>query len=76
MGWQHQALIDLAFELGRARPDRCWVLTDFDTWHLNPFYQGEMQPHPESGFVPETNEERQERLMRETHAELEDDIHF
>jgi hypothetical protein len=52
------------------------VLTDFDTWHLNPFYQGEMQPHPESGFVPETNEERQERLMRETHAELEDDIHF
>ena len=36
-----------ARDIGRRRSDQCWVLTDRDVWHLNPFYKGEMQPHPE-----------------------------
>lgn len=37
-----------AWELGAARPDVAWVLTDRDVWHANPFYKGVPVPHPES----------------------------
>ena len=37
-----------AFELGERYPDRCWICTDRDVWHKNPFYKGPEEPHPES----------------------------
>lgn len=36
-----------AWELGAARPDVAWVLTDRDVWHANPWYRGSPVPHPE-----------------------------
>lgn len=34
-------------EVGRERPDVPWILSDWDTWHRNPFYDGPEVPHPE-----------------------------
>jgi hypothetical protein len=36
-----------ANELGAANPDSCWILTDRDVWHRNPYYQGPVTRHPE-----------------------------
>lgn len=36
-----------AYELGAARPQSAWVLTDRDCWYPNPFYKGPPVPHPE-----------------------------
>jgi hypothetical protein len=36
-----------AAELGQADTTSCWVLTDRDVWHRNPFYTGPEQRHPE-----------------------------
>tara|TARA_R100000750_G_C2333453_1_gene91097 strand:- start:52 stop:237 length:186 start_codon:yes stop_codon:yes gene_type:complete len=44
----HQDIIrEQARQLGAQKPDRCWILTDYDTWERNPFYTGPEQPHPE-----------------------------
>ena len=32
---------------GRFHPDRQWLLSSADTWHENPHYKGDPQPHPE-----------------------------
>jgi len=36
-----------AGEIGSRHRDRCWILTDRDVWHLNPYFKGEIQRHPE-----------------------------
>ncbi len=36
-----------ASELGAKHPEKCWILTDRDVWHRNPYYQGPDVPHPE-----------------------------
>ena len=36
-----------ANEIGSRHPERCWILTDRDVWHLNPYFKGEIQRHPE-----------------------------
>jgi len=42
-----EACREYAYNYGSTRPDRAWVLTDFDTWECNPHYQGPPVPHPE-----------------------------
>ena len=32
---------------GGFHPDRQWLLSSADTWHENPHYKGEPQPHPD-----------------------------
>ena len=41
---------------GEFHPDRQWLLSSTDTWHENPHYKGEPQPHPEDE-VGENNQE-------------------
>ena len=36
-----------AREIGERHPERCWILTDRDAWHLNPYFKGEIERHPE-----------------------------
>ncbi len=38
---------EYALNFGAENPERAWVLTDFDVWMSNPFYQGPAVPHPE-----------------------------
>jgi hypothetical protein len=44
-----------ANEIGSRHPERCWILTDRDVWHLNPYFNGEIQRHPED--CPDEDEE-------------------
>jgi len=38
---------EYAANVGADHPDRAWILTDYDTWERNPFYNGPAVPHPE-----------------------------
>ena len=44
---------------GEFHPDHQWLLSSADTWHENPHYKGEPQPHPEDE-VGENNQEPDE----------------
>jgi hypothetical protein len=41
------AILEYARNVGRDHPDRAWILTDYDTWEQNPFYNGAKVRHPE-----------------------------
>ena len=41
---------------GGVHPDNQWLLSSTDTWHENPHYKGEPQPHPDDE-VGENNQE-------------------
>lgn len=42
------AMREFAANVGRDHPDRAWILTDYDVWIRNPFYNGPPNPrHPE-----------------------------
>jgi len=41
---------------GTFHPDNQWLLSSADTWHENPHYKGEPQPHPDDE-VGENNQE-------------------
>ena len=32
---------------GEFHPDNQWLLSSADTWHENPHYKGDPQPHPD-----------------------------
>jgi len=36
-----------ASEIGAQNSTQAWILTDRDVWHPNPYYVGEIVPHPE-----------------------------
>jgi hypothetical protein len=36
-----------AYQRGEENPDHAWVCTNRDVWHANPFYVGDIVPHPE-----------------------------
>ena len=42
-----EAVREWAYNVGRDNPDRQWLLSDYDTLELNPFYNGPDQGHPE-----------------------------
>jgi hypothetical protein len=42
-----EAISEYAANAGRMFPDRAWLLTDWDVWVANPFYQGPKVRHPE-----------------------------
>jgi hypothetical protein len=41
------AVREYACNYGMDHPDRAWILSPYDTWERNPFYQGPPVPHPE-----------------------------
>lgn len=41
---------------GTFHPDNQWLLSSADTWHENPHYKGDPQPHPDDE-VGENNQE-------------------
>jgi hypothetical protein len=45
-----EACREYARNYGATRPERAWILTDFDTWEPNPSYSGPPVPHPEDDF--------------------------
>jgi len=42
-----EAVREYALVVGAEHPEWAWILTDYDTWEPNPFYQGPPAPHPE-----------------------------
>ena len=42
-----ESIKEYANNAGMLDPDQAWILTPFDTWEKNPFYQGKPVPHPE-----------------------------
>lgn len=41
------AVREQAFYAGQDRPEQQWLLSSYDSWELNPHYQGPAQRHPE-----------------------------
>lgn len=46
---QGEAYNEMVRNVCADNPERCWVLTPYDTWERNPNYTGPEEPHPESG---------------------------
>ena len=44
------AVREYAENVGREFRDRAWILSPYDTWERNPFYEGPEQPHPEDAI--------------------------
>jgi hypothetical protein len=42
-----EAHAEMTLLFGAEKPTQAWILTDFDVWERNPFYEGPPQPHPE-----------------------------
>ena len=42
-----EAANEYAWNVGRDRPDVEWICSPYDTFHKNPFYEGEPGPHPD-----------------------------
>ena len=36
---------------GYLQPDTAWLISNYDTWEPNPYYQGKPVPHPEDDCV-------------------------
>lgn len=47
------AMREYAENVGREQLDRAWILTDYDVWVRNPFYQGPPVRHPEDDYYDE-----------------------
>jgi hypothetical protein len=47
VSYMQEAVGEYAREHGRLNPDRAWILSPFDSWEPNPFYQGPPARHPE-----------------------------
>ena len=47
------AVLDRVKAEGGVNPNRPWILSQYDTWERNPYYQGPPVPHPEDDMVPE-----------------------
>lgn len=47
MSYLQEAVAEYAREHGRINRESAWILSPFDTWERNPFYQGPPQRHPE-----------------------------
>lgn len=71
---------EMARHIGEANQDKQWVLTDFDVWERNPFYNGPEQPHPEDeSFYYEESDKIPATLTNVNLEELElsdDEIPF
>lgn len=51
-----EACAEFARNYGMDHPEQAWVLSDWDTWHANPFYTGPHVRHPEDDCDEEAAE--------------------
>lgn len=42
-----QAVAEYAANVGQENRERAWILSPFDSWERNPFYNGPAVKHPE-----------------------------
>lgn len=56
---------EYATNVGRARPDVAWILSDRDVWYANPFYTGPRVPHPEDDDANDPHELNMDAADRE-----------
>ena len=77
-----EAVDEWRYAVGQDRTDQQWILSDYDSWERNPFYQGPDQPHPEADeyedYVTEATEydpaaEADQEYYAAHHAETSDD---
>ncbi len=47
MTFWDEAVSQWASVYGYEHQDQAWLLSDYDTWHRNPYYTGPEIPHPE-----------------------------
>jgi hypothetical protein len=47
MSFIQEAVREWTFIVGRENSDQAWLLSDYDTWERNPFYDGPKVRHPE-----------------------------
>lgn len=67
-----EALAEFARNAGADRPDKAWLLSDYDTWHANPSYRGPPVRHPEDDhFDPEEEAEVLAQVAAEFAANVE-----
>jgi hypothetical protein len=45
--YNSMAVSQYASAYGAESQDSAWILSPFDSWERNPFYNGPPQPHPE-----------------------------
>jgi hypothetical protein len=50
---------------GSNHKDQCWILSQYDTWHKNPFFIGIQTPHPELSEVNEEIEDEEDEIDEE-----------
>ena len=44
------AMREYATNVGAEHPEREWILTGYDVWVANPFFNGVPGPHPEEDW--------------------------
>lgn len=59
-------------EYGSDHRDQQWVLSPYDSWHLNPFYRGPDQGHPEDDQQVFDYEETEESVSDPTALPFDD----
>ena len=73
---------EYAHNVGQMQPERAWVLTDWDTWERNPYYQGPPAPHPEDDADDAAHQARGDERIEADRAspaprpDLDDDCPF
>jgi len=50
MSFMQEAVREWVWNVGRNRLDQQWILSDYDTWERNPYYNGPDQGHPEDDY--------------------------
>lgn len=72
-----EAVAEFGRNAGMDRPDRAWLLHDWDVWVKNPFYVGPPVPHPESDYGDDDSADVEPRPARPGRAgEMDDEIPF
>ena len=71
-----EACKEYARNYGSDRPERAWILTDFDTWERNPFYSGPKVPHPEDDYYGDEPSDESVEVFEPQESFPPDDIPF
>lgn len=83
---KQDACREYAANVGEMRAEQEWILTDYDTWEPNPWYQGRKGPHPEDHYYWQLTEAEQAEYLADLNApppvrlpplpETDDDVPF
>lgn len=82
-----EAMEEQRFIFGQENPEAEWILTSWDVWVKNPYYNGPVGRHPEDDYYPEDDRGEQlppppaeifvsPEILATCQEENEDDIPF